>query len=41
MVNDIRYSFRMMRGTPVFTTAVILTVGLAIAANAAMFRRWK
>src|SRR5215472_5935883 len=37
MLNDIRYAARMMRRTPVFTAAVILTVALAIAANTAIF----
>ena len=35
--NDIRYALRMMRRTPLFTAAVILTVTLAIAANTAVF----
>ncbi|MBZ5554916.1 MAG: ABC transporter permease [Acidobacteriia bacterium] len=37
MLNDVRYSLRMMRRTPMFTAAVILTVALAIAANSAIF----
>jgi putative ABC transport system permease protein len=37
MFNDIRYSFRMMRRTPMLTAAVILTVALAIAGNTAIF----
>ena len=37
MLNDIRYSLRMMRHTPMFTAAVVLTVALAIAANSAIF----
>jgi len=37
MLNDIRYSFRMMRRTPTFTAVVILTVALAVAANTAIF----
>ena len=37
MVNDVRYAFRMMCRTPMFTVAVILTVALAIAANTAIF----
>ena len=34
---DIRYAFRVMRRTPVFTATVVLTVALAIAANATIF----
>jgi putative ABC transport system permease protein len=37
MLNDIRYSFRTLRQTPLFTGAVVLTVALAIAANTTMF----
>jgi putative ABC transport system permease protein len=37
LIDDLRYSFRMMRRTPMFTAAVILTVALAIAANTAIF----
>src|SRR5215471_12414524 len=37
MLNDIRYALRMMLKTPVFTTAIVLTVALAIAANTAIF----
>jgi predicted permease len=35
--NDLRYATRMMRKTPLFTAAVVLTVALAIAANTAIF----
>jgi putative ABC transport system permease protein len=35
--SDIRYAFRMMKRTPLFTAAVILTVAIAIAANATIF----
>jgi putative ABC transport system permease protein len=35
--NDISYAVRMMRRTPLFTAAVILTVMLAIAANTTIF----
>ncbi|HEY1676671.1 MAG TPA: ABC transporter permease [Candidatus Sulfotelmatobacter sp.] len=34
---DIRYAFRVMRRTPVFTATVVLTVALAIASNATIF----
>lgn len=37
MINDLRYALRMMRRTPVFTAAVILTIALAIGANTAVF----
>jgi predicted permease len=35
--NDITYALRMMRRTPLFTAAVVLTVTLAIAANTTIF----
>jgi hypothetical protein len=35
---DIRHALRMMRRTPLFTAAVILTVMLAIGANTTIFR---
>jgi hypothetical protein len=35
--NDILYAFRMMRRTPQFTAAVVLTVTLAIAAHITIF----
>jgi putative ABC transport system permease protein len=35
--NDIAYAIRMMRRTPLFTAAVVLTVMLAIAANTTIF----
>ncbi|HKW61445.1 MAG TPA: ABC transporter permease [Candidatus Acidoferrum sp.] len=37
MLNDIRFAFRTLRQTPLFTSAVVLTVALAIAANSTMF----
>jgi putative ABC transport system permease protein len=36
-IQDIRYAGRMMRRTPMFTVAVIMTVALAIAANTSIF----
>src|SRR5215471_11278298 len=35
--SDIRYAFRMMRRTPLFTATVVLTVAIAIAANSTIF----
>ena len=37
MLTDVRYAVRMMRRTPMFTSVVIVTVALAIAANTAIF----
>ena len=37
LLNDLAYAVRVMRRTPVFTVAVVLTVALAIAANATIF----
>src|SRR5204862_1000555 len=37
LIKNLRYGFRMMRSTPVFTAAVILTMALAIAANTTIF----
>ena len=35
--SDLRYALRMMRRTPLFTLTVVLTVAIAIAANATIF----
>ena len=37
MWNDVRYALRVMRRTPLFTATVVLTVAIAIAANATIF----
>jgi len=37
LVSDIRYAIRMMRRTPLFTAAVVLTVALTIAATTTIF----
>ncbi len=37
MLTDLRYALRMMRRSPLFTAAVVLTVALTIAANTTIF----
>src|ERR1043165_4603451 len=37
ITQDIAYSLRLMRKAPLFTAAVVLTIGLAIAATATIF----
>jgi hypothetical protein len=37
IISDVRFALRMMRRTPLFTGTVVLTVAIAIAANATIF----
>jgi putative ABC transport system permease protein len=37
LLDDVRFAGRLMRRTPMFTVAVVLTVALAIAANTSIF----
>src|SRR5689334_20544022 len=37
LLNDLRYAARLIRRAPMFTSAVVATVALAIAANTAIF----
>ena len=37
LLNDIRYAIRTMRRAPTFTSAVLVTIALAIAANTTIF----
>ena len=37
ITQDVAFSLRLMRKAPLFTAAVVLTIGLAIAATATIF----
>jgi len=40
VINDLKYSFRMLRKDPAFTAIVLVVLGLGVGANTAIFGVW-